>query len=146
MKRIESFCVNHLKLRQGLYLSRADGDAITYDLRMVVPNAGTYLENDGIHTFEHLLATYLRNTEYSDRVIYVGPMGCRTGFYLIFRDSVSKEEVIALVRRAMDFIADYEGEIPGSTEPECGNWKEQDLAGAKVEAKKMASVLKNWTK
>ena len=111
MKRIESFCVNHLKLRQGLYLSRADGDAITYDLRMVVPNAGTYLENDGIHTFEHLLATYLRNTEYSDRVIYVGPMGCRTGFYLIFRDSVSKEEVISLTQQAMDFIAGYEGEM-----------------------------------
>ena len=145
MKRIESFCVNHLKLRQGLYLSRADGDAITYDLRMVVPNAGTYLENDGIHTFEHLLATYLRNTEYSDRVIYVGPMGCRTGFYLIFRDSVSKEEVISLTQQAMDFIAGYQGEIPGSTEIECGNYREHSLEKARRYAAEMQGFLSGWT-
>ena len=75
MKRIESFCVNHNKLKKGLYLSRVDGDAVTYDLRMAIPNSGTYLENDGIHTFEHLFATYARNSAYSDRVIYVGPMG-----------------------------------------------------------------------
>ena len=83
MKRIESFCVNHDKLTPGMYVSRIDGDAITYDVRMVVPNAGVYLENDGIHTFEHLFATYVRNTADSDNILYVGPMGCRTGFYFI---------------------------------------------------------------
>ena len=80
MKRIESFCVNHDKLKPGMYVSRIDGDAVTYDIRMVTPNAGVYLENDGLHTFEHLFATYVRNTEDSENIIYVGPMGCRTGF------------------------------------------------------------------
>ena len=79
MKRIESFCVNHDKLKPGMYVSRIDGDAVTYDIRMVVPNAGVYLENDGLHTFEHLFATYVRNSADSDNIIYVGPMGCRKG-------------------------------------------------------------------
>ena len=94
MKRIESFCVNHDKLTPGMYVSRIDGDAITYDVRMVVPNAGVYLENDGIHTFEHLFATYVRNTADSDNILYVGPMGCRTGFYFITRDKISKARAI----------------------------------------------------
>lgn len=145
MKRIESFCVNHDRLTPGLYLSRVDGDAVTYDLRMVVPNAGTYLDNDGIHTFEHLFATYARNSEYSDRVIYVGPMGCRTGFYLVVRDSISKEEMISLVRRTMDFIATYEGEIPGATRIECGNYREHSLEKARTYAASMAGVLRDWT-
>ena len=145
MKRIESFCVNHDRLTPGLYLSRVDGDAVTYDLRMVVPNAGTYLDNDGIHTFEHLFAAYARNSEYSDRVIYVGPMGCRTGFYLVVRDSISKEEVISLVRRTMDFIAAYEGEIPGATRIECGNYREHSLEKARTYAASMAGVLRDWT-
>ena len=145
MKRIESFCVNHDRLTPGLYLSRVDGDAVTYDLRMVVHNAGTYLDNDGIHTFEHLFATYARNSEYSDRVIYVGPMGCRTGFYLVVRDSISKEEVISLVRRTMDFIAAYEGEIPWATRIECGNYREHSLEKARAYAASMAGVLRDWT-
>ena len=128
MKRIESFCVNHNKLRKGLYLSRVDGDAVTYDLRMAIPNSGAYLENDGIHTFEHLFATYARNSAYSDRVIYVGPMGCRTGFYFIVRDTVTSSEVIGLLQKAMDFIAGYGGDprrfpggmrqLPGAQPPE----------------------------
>ena len=134
MKRIESFCVNHNKLKEGLYLSRIDGDAVTYDLRMVVPNGGVYLENDGLHTFEHLFATYVRNTDYSDRVIYVGPMGCRTGFYFVVRDSISKEEVIALLQETMAFIAAYEGEIPGASAIECGNYREHNLDKAKAYA------------
>ena len=98
MKRIESFCVNHDKLKPGMYVSRIDGDAVTYDIRMVVPNAGVYLENDGLHTFEHLFATYVRNSADSDNIIYVGPMGCRTGFYFITRDCVSKARAIELVQ------------------------------------------------
>ena len=144
MKRIESFCVNHDKLKKGLYLSRVDGDAVTYDLRMAVPNSGCYLENDGIHTFEHLFATYVRNSEYAGQVIYVGPMGCRTGFYFIVRDTVSPEKVIALLRRTMDFIAGYEGEIPGTTPVECGNYREHSLPKARAYAEDMASVLNGW--
>lgn len=145
MKRIESFCVNHNKLKPGLYLSRVDGDAVTYDLRMVIPNGGVYLENDGIHTFEHLFATYARNSRYSDQVIYVGPMGCRTGFYFIVRDSVSKEEVITLLQETMAFIAGYEGEIPGSTAVECGNYREHNLEKARKYAAQMQDILKSWT-
>ncbi len=145
MKRIESFCVNHNKLKEGLYLSRIDGDAVTYDLRMVVPNGGVYLENDGLHTFEHLFATYVRNTDYSDRVIYVGPMGCRTGFYFVVRDSISKEEVIALLQETMAFIAAYEGEIPGASAIECGNYREHNLDKAKAYARKMVEILRDWT-
>lgn len=145
MKRIESFCVNHDKLTPGMYVSRIDGDAITYDVRMVVPNAGIYLENDGIHTFEHLFATYVRNTEYSDAVVYVGPMGCRTGFYFLVRDSMTQETAIALVQQTMDFVCAFEGTIPGSAKEECGNYLSHDLEGAKRIAEKMREVLKDWT-
>ena len=107
MKRIESFCVNHDKLKPGMYVSRIDGDAVTYDIRMVVPNAGVYLENDGLHTFEHLFATYVRNSADSDNIIYVGPMGCRTGFYFITRDCVSKARAIELVQETCEFINDF---------------------------------------
>ena len=136
MKRIESFCVNHDLLTPGLYLSRVDGDAVTYDLRMVTPNAGTYLENDGIHTFEHLLATYLRNTEYSDRVIYVGPMGCRTGFYLLLSGDYESKDIVPLMIEMWEFIRDYEGEIPGASPRDCGNYLDMNLPMAKYLAKK----------
>lgn len=145
MKKIESFQVNHNKLKKGLYLSRVDGDAVTYDLRMAIPNSGHYLENDGIHTFEHLFATYARNSAYSDSVIYVGPMGCRTGFYFIVRDSVSPDEVIRLLQETMRFIAGYEGEIPGATARECGNYKEHSLEKARAYAADMGTVLAHWT-
>lgn len=97
MKKITSFCIDHDILGKGMYISRIDGDIITYDLRMVVPNGGVYLENAGLHTFEHLFATYVRNSKYSEDIIYAGPMGCRTGFYFLTRDSISKQEAIALV-------------------------------------------------
>lgn len=145
MKRIESFCINHNKLKEGLYVSRIDGDCVTYDLRMVIPNAGDYLENDGLHTVEHLFATYVRNSEYSDHVVYFGPMGCRTGCYLILRDSVSKEETIRLAQDALQFIAGFEGEIPGATQIECGNFREHSLEKAKSYARKMIQVLAGWT-
>ena len=90
MKKIASFSVNHDKLKKGMYVSRIDGDVVTYDLRMKVPNAGDYLSNGALHTFEHLFATYARNSALSDSVIYVGPMGCRTGFYFLLRDNVSR--------------------------------------------------------
>ena len=145
MKRIASFSVNHDILETGMYLSRIDGDAVTYDIRMKKPNGGVYLENAAMHTIEHLLATFARNSAHQEQILYVGPMGCRTGFYLLVRDAVSDEEAIALVREAMEYIAAFEGEIPGTNRIECGNYLEHDLAGAKEEAAAMAAVLQNWT-
>ncbi len=145
MEKIKSFCVNHNKLKKGMYLSRVDGDAITYDIRMAVPNSGQYLENDGIHSFEHLFATYVRNSKYADSVIYAGPMGCRTGFYFILRDKVSHKEAIALVQDACRFIAGYEGKIPGVSAIECGNYLEHDLQKAKAYGEDMCEVLEHWT-
>lgn len=145
MKRIASFSVNHDKLEKGMYVSRIDGDVITYDIRMKKPNGGDYLSNGALHTFEHLFATYARNSVYSDSVIYVGPMGCRTGFYLLLRNTVSKAEAITLVKESFAFIKDFEGEIPGSRREECGNYKEHDLHGAKDTAQDMLSVLAEWT-
>ena len=97
MEKIASFTVNHDRLEKGMYVSRTDGDVITYDIRMKKPNGGDYLGNRELHTFEHLFATYARNSEYGSQVIYVGPMGCRTGFYLLLRDAVSGPEAIRLV-------------------------------------------------
>lgn len=144
MKKIASFTVDHDKLKKGMYVSRQDGDAITYDIRMKVPNGGDYLSNGALHTFEHLFATYARNSELSDSVIYVGPMGCRTGFYLILRDTVSGEAAIELVKRSFRFVADFSGKIPGSERKECGNYLEHDLDGAKAVAEDMLAVLENY--
>ncbi len=145
MERIASFSVNHDVLEPGLYLSRIDGDCITYDVRMKKPNGGEYLSNGAMHTFEHLFATYARNTAYANEIIYVGPMGCRTGFYLLLRDKVSYEEAIRLVQDSMKFIAAYEGKIPGTNKIECGNYLEHDLQGAKREASSMIPILEGWT-
>lgn len=145
MKTIASFTVDHDKLEKGMYVSRVDGDVITYDIRMVKPNGGVYLPSPAMHTFEHLFATYVRNSAYSDQIIYVGPMGCRTGFYFLTRDAVSGEQAIALVRECFAFIADFEGKIPGSERKECGNYLEHDLPGAKATAADMCKVLEHWT-
>lgn len=145
MKRIASFSVNHDKLEKGMYVSRIDGDVVTYDIRMKKPNGGDYLRNGALHTFEHLFATYARNSKYADSVIYIGPMGCRTGFYLLLRDTVSKTDAITLAKESFAFVKNFDGEIPGSRREECGNYKEHDLYGAKETAKDMLSVLEAWT-
>lgn len=143
MKRIASFCVDHTKLLPGIYVSRIDGDIITYDIRMVRPNTPPYLTNGELHTIEHLFATFARNSEYAGRVIYFGPMGCRTGCYFLLRD-VPKQEAVKLIIRIFRQIADYEGEIPGAAPSECGNYREHDLTGAKQKAKAYLSVIENW--
>ncbi len=145
MKKIASFTVNHDKLTKGMYVSRIDGDVVTYDVRMKTPNGGDYLSNGAMHTFEHLFATFARNSGVSDKVIYVGPMGCRTGFYLLLRDTASREAAIKLVYDSLEFIASFEGAIPGSTKIECGNYLEHHLEGAKEVAKDMLPILRNWT-
>lgn len=145
MKTIASFTINHDLLDVGMYTSRVDDDVVTYDVRMKKPNAGEYLEDSGLHTFEHLFATFARNSEYSDSVVYVGPMGCRTGFYFLVRDSISPEKAINIVYDAFCFIADFEGTIPGSERKECGNYVAHDLVAAKKYAKDMLPILRDWT-
>ena len=145
MKKIASFTVNHDVLEKGMYVSRIDGDVVTYDIRMKKPNGGDYLDMDAAHTLEHLFATFARNSKYGKDIVYVGPMGCRTGFYLLVRDSVTPAQAIALVQESMAFIGGYDGEIPGNTAKECGNYLAHDLAGAKALGADMAKVLRDWT-
>lgn len=144
MKKIASFTINHDTLGKGMYISRIDKDIVTYDIRMKIPNGGDYLNNAPMHTFEHLFATYARNTEFSDDIVYVGPMGCQTGFYFLVRDSISHTDALKIVYDSLLFISDFEGEIPGSSKIECGNYKSHDLNGAKEIAMDMLKVLAGW--
>lgn len=143
MKKISSFEVDHNKLDIGMYISRVDDDIITYDIRMKKPNCGSYIDNGAAHTIEHLFATYARNSSYGDNVIYVGPMGCRTGFYLLTR-GLSHENAISMVADGMRFIADFTGDVPGVSEVECGNYREHDLAGAIDTVKPMIAILSTY--
>ncbi len=145
MKKIASFTINHDTLTEGIYTSRIDGDIVTYDIRMRKPNNGNYLETGALHTVEHLFATYVRNSPFADSIIYFGPMGCRTGCYLIVRDRLKPQQVIDLVKETFEFIRDYDGEIPGDKKEECGNYLDHDLHGAKAEGKTMCRVLNDWT-
>lgn len=145
MKKIASFTINHDTLQKGMYISRIDGDIVTYDIRMKLPNGNDYLSTGQAHTFEHVFATYVRNSRFGKDIIYVGPMGCRTGFYLLVRDTLSHENAIALVQESCEFIAKFEGEIPGNKKAECGNYLDHDLVGAKRLGEEMAEVLHGWT-
>lgn len=145
MKRIASFEVNHDLLTPGMYTSRIDGDITTYDVRMVTPNGGVYLDPAASHTFEHLFATYVRNSNFADHIIYAGPMGCQTGFYFLVRD-LEPADAIRLVQETLDFVAAFsEDKIPGVSRIECGNYLLHDLEGAKKIARSMQPVLKDWT-
>lgn len=140
MNRITSFCVDHDYITEGIYISRIDGDVTTYDLRTRKPNCGDYMDNLTMHSLEHMFATYIRNSDIGQNVIYFGPMGCRTGFYLLVRNeeptTVLKETCLALRR-----IAAHEGEMFGASRKECGNYLELDLDAAKKEAERYLSVL-----
>ncbi len=145
MKKIESFTINHLKLLPGLYVSRKDQKdscvVTTFDLRITAPNIEPVIDTPALHTIEHLAATYLRNSNQKDSIVYFGPMGCRTGCYLVmFGDLISKD-IFDLVTEMCDFIIDYEGNIPGATPIECGNYSEQNLSMAKYYIKKYKQDL-----
>ena len=144
MEKIASFQVDHTRLVPGMYLSREDGDVITYDVRFIRPNVPPYLETAAIHTIEHLVATYVRNSVYKDNIVYFGPMGCRTGFYFLTR-GLPHDKAIRLMGDALEFTAGFEGDIPGASAVECGNYREHDLAGARRAAASMVPVLRNWT-
>lgn len=139
-KKIASFEVDHRYITPGIYLSRIDGDITTLDLRFCRPNAGQYLDNVTMHTVEHLFATYVRSSRIGDNVIYFGPMGCRTGFYLLVR-SCDLSTIVDLVKEMLTKIINHEGEVFGATEIECGNYRELDLTPAKDAAKKYLAAL-----
>lgn len=140
MKQIQSFTVNHDLLSPGLYISRVDGDATTFDLRTRKPNGGDYMTNLTMHSVEHLFATFIRNGKKSENILYFGPMGCQTGFYLITR-SLSPEEVKEEIFRVLRDIIAYEGEMPGGTRIECGNYENLSLLAGKEECKKYLAIL-----
>ena len=140
MRKIASFTVDHDKITEGIYVSRIDGDITTYDMRMRKPNMGDYIDNITLHSLEHMFATYVRNSEIGDKVIYFGPMGCQTGFYLLTRD-VSNEVVLDAVKQVLTRIINHEGEIFGNTRQECGNYRNLNLECAKLESEKYLEVL-----
>ncbi len=146
MEKIKSFCVDHRILKEGIYISRIDGDCVTYDLRMCRPNTGILLDNSSIHTTEHMIATFIRNSEIKDEVVYFGPMGCQTGFYLIVRDSVSADKVLEVLKKCLEDTVNYEGEVFGNSEIECGNYINLDLAKAKKVCGVYLSNLRNTDK
>ena len=140
MERIASFCVDHTTLEPGMYLSRRDGDIMTWDIRMKKPNQGDYLSPACAHTIEHLFATRARNSRYGAHVIYVGPMGRLTGFYLLTQ-GLTDAEALDLVRECFAWMAEYDGPIPGASAPECGNYLMMDPIAARAECRAMLPVL-----
>lgn len=142
MDRIASFSVNHDLIEPGIYISRIDGDIVTYDLRTRKPNAGDYMDNVTMHTVEHMLATFLRNSQIGGDVIYFGPMGCRTGFYLLVRNR-EPEEVLTALKKALADTVSYSGEVFGATRQECGNYRELDLESAKKECARYLTALES---
>ena len=146
MKKIKSFCVDHTKLGEGIYLSRVDGDCKTYDLRFCRPNTGVVLDNVTMHTIEHMLATFSRNSEFDASVVYFGPMGCQTGFYLLMRDDVSEKDVLRLVKDILLKTIEYDGKVFGASEIECGNYRTLDLAPCKKACMEYYEIIKDIEK
>lgn len=140
MQKITSFTVDHDYIQKDIYISRIDGDVTTYDLRTRIPNAGDYMDNVTMHSVEHLFATYIRNSEIGGSVIYFGPMGCRTGFYLLVRD-LPAERVLEAVISVLKSIVTHDGEMFGASRKECGNYRELDVSAAKKEAQAYLDAL-----
>lgn len=148
MEKITSFTIDHVRLLPGLYVSRKDqvGQEMvtTFDLRLTKPNGEPVMNTAEIHTIEHLAATYLRNDPtWKDRVLYFGPMGCRTGFYLLLSGNLTSWDVLPLVKACFAFVADYRGEVPGATAHDCGNYMDMNLSMANYWGKRYLQVLEN---
>ncbi len=141
MEKITSFTVDHDLLEPGFYISRVDGDVTTYDLRTRKPNNGDYMDNVTMHTVEHMMATFLRNSAIKDNIIYFGPMGCQTGFYLLVRD-LTKDVVLDEVKKALELTINHEGEVFGASRKECGNYRNLNLDAAKKEAARYLEIIK----
>ena len=148
MEKIASFTINHIKLQPGVYVSRKDkvgeGVVTTFDLRMTSPNEEPVMNTAEVHAIEHLGATFLRiHPEYKDKIVYFGPMGCRTGFYLLLAGDYESRQILPLVTEMYEFIAAYEGEIPGASPMDCGNYLDMNLPMANYWARRYLKVLKN---
>ena len=141
MERIASFCVDHTRLDRGMYLSRQDGDVLTWDIRMKKPNHGDYLSTGAAHTLEHLFATYARNSQYQDGVIYVGPMGCRTGMYVIFKGDLESADVAEIMKDCYQYMADFDEEIPAAKPEMCGNYLDHNLGITRIECQKFVDEV-----
>ncbi|MBO4950363.1 MAG: S-ribosylhomocysteine lyase [Clostridia bacterium] len=140
MKKIASFTVDHTVLETGIYVSRIDGDITTYDLRTRKPNGTDFMDHSTMHTFEHMFATYVRNSSIADDVIYFGPMGCQTGFYLLVRNA-DNGKVLEVTKKVLSDIISHDGDVFGNSEIECGNYRTLDLQKAKSEAKLYLDIL-----
>ena len=140
MKKIASFTVDHTCLDTGIYVSRIDGDITTYDLRTRKPNTDDLMDHSTMHTLEHMFATYVRNSEIADDVIYFGPMGCQTGFYLLVRNA-DNEKVLEVTKKVLRDTINHEGDVFGNSEIECGNYRTLDLQKAKDEAQRYLDIL-----
>lgn len=140
MERISSFCADHTKIVPGIYKARIDGDITTYDMRTRKPNSGDYMDNSTMHTFEHLFATYVRNSSIAEKVIYFGPMGCQTGFYLLIRNA-EDSETVEIIKDVLKKIIAHTGKVFGASEIECGNYRSLDLYKAVEEAKKYLAAV-----
>ena len=148
MEKITSFTIDHIKLQPGLYVSRKDRvgaqTVTTFDLRLTSPNAEPVMNTAEVHTIEHLGATYLRNDPvWKDKVLYFGPMGCRTGFYLLLSDDCESRDIVPLVLGCFRFIRDYRGEVPGACAKDCGNYLDMNLPMANYWGGKYATLLEN---
>ena len=148
MEKITSFTIDHIKLQPGLYVSRKDKvgaeTVTTFDLRVTNPNEEPVMNTAEIHTMEHLAATYLRNDpEWKDRVLYFGPMGCRTGFYLLLTGDLTSQEIVPLVKNCFEFIRDFQDEVPGASAKDCGNYLDMNLPLANYWGAKYAALLEN---
>ena len=146
MERIASFTVDHNKLVPGLYLSRRDGSVVTFDLRFKKPNTGDLLTNAEMHSAEHLIATLLRNSRAREAVVYFGPMGCQTGFYFLFDSALLPiSDAVELLKEVFAAASGYEGEMPGASAVECGNYINLDVEVGKAVCRFYADLIRNWT-
>ena len=145
LRKIASFTINHDLLTPGMYVSRIDGDDVTYDLRVKFPNQGDYLEQKAMHTLEHLIATFVRSGDMSDQVVYFGPMGCRTGFYLLLAGDLESADILELVKGCFAFVRDFRGEVPGASAKDCGNYLDMNLPMANYWGARYAALLANIT-
>lgn len=143
-KKIASFTIDHNKLNPGIYVSRIDGDIVTYDLRTRKPNMGDYMDNITMHSVEHMIATYIRSSKIGQNIIYFGPMGCQTGFYLLVRNG-DNETVLSVLKDVLERVIDHEGDVFGASQIECGNYKNLDIVSAKAECKRYLDILNGYT-
>ncbi len=143
-QKIESFKIDHNKLNPGIYVSRTDGDIVTYDLRTRKPNMGDFMDNATMHSVEHMIATYIRSSSIGQDIIYFGPMGCQTGFYLLVRNG-DNDEVLSVLKETLQKVFSHEGEVFGASQIECGNYRNLDITLAKEECRKYLDILESYT-